>query len=139
MKEDSANSLPIRLLRRPSVLWLVLHRQGQAYRNGRTLVHAVAGRLDGPVIGGDEGAGDPEAEAEARGHRRVPVTAEKLLPEQRPIIGVEAGTLIGDGDGEMIGILLSPNENSGLDRGVFGGIIENLSKRAFHQYRIDVQ
>jgi|HubBroStandDraft_4_1064222.scaffolds.fasta_scaffold1022880_1 hypothetical protein len=25
----------------------------------RDLVHAVAGRLDGPVIGGDEGAGDP--------------------------------------------------------------------------------
>ena len=82
---------------------------------------------------------DPEAEAEARGHRGVPLTAEKLLSEQRPVIGVEAGTLIGDGDGEMTGILLSANENGGLRRGIFGGVIENLSKRAFHQYRIDAQ
>jgi len=82
---------------------------------------------------------DPEAEAEARGHRGVPLTAEKLRSEQRPVIGVEAGTLIADGDCEMIGILLSTNENGGLHRRVFGGIIENLPQRAFHQYRIDAQ
>ena len=44
------------------------------------------------------------------------VLTQRVPREQCPVIGVEAGTLIGDGDSKMTGILLSANENGGLRR-----------------------
>src|SRR6202522_3391200 len=112
-----------------SVLTALLHRQGQSDRNRHALVHARAGRFDGPVIGGHERTGDPEPQAEARGHLRVSISTEELLSKQNPVVGIKARTLVGDRNCELAGFVLPVDADGGLRRRIFGGIVENLRER----------
>src|ERR1700722_15452008 len=89
-----------------SVLMTLLHRQGQPDRDCHAAVDPLAAHLDRAVVGGHEGVGDPEAQAETRSHLGVTMTTEKLLSEQRPVVGIEASPLIGDRNCEVAGFAL---------------------------------
>src|SRR5882762_9378831 len=99
-----------------SVLMSLLHRQGQANRNRHALVHALAVGLYGPVIGGHKGAGDPESQTEARSYLGVTISTEELLPQQRPVVGVKPGPLVGDRNYELAGFIISTHANGGFRR-----------------------
>src|SRR5216683_7120881 len=118
---------------------VLLHRQGQPNRDRHALVHAFAGCLYGPVIGGHKGAGNPESQTEARSYLGVTISTEELLSQQRPVVGVKPGPLVGDRNYELAGFIVSADTNGGLRRRIFRRIVENLPQRPLHQYGIDPQ
>src|ERR1700733_14477149 len=94
----------------------LLHREGQPDGDRHAFVYARAGRLDGTVVRGHEGTGDPESKTKSRSILRMPMAAEKFLPEQGAIVGIESGALIGNRDRKLPLLLLPPNGDHRLRR-----------------------
>src|SRR6266436_1635493 len=122
-----------------SLLMVLLHRQGQPNCDCHTLVNAVTGCLNGPVIGSYESAGDPESQSEARSHLRVTITTKELLSKQSLVCGVKAGALVSDRNHELSGFKVAAYVDGRFRRRIFRRVVENLSERSLHQYRIYAQ
>src|SRR5215471_4257033 len=116
-----------------SLPMVLLHRQGQPNRDRHTLVQAVASRLNGPVVGGNESTGDPKSQSEARSYLRMTISTEELLSQQSTVVGVKAGPLIDDRNDEMTRLKMPPDHDGRLRWRIFRRIIENLSQCSFHQ------
>src|SRR6266852_5662118 len=122
-----------------SLLMVLLHRQGQPNCDYHTLVNAVTGCLNGPVIGSYESAGDPESQSEARSHLRVTITTKELLSKQSSVIGVKAGALVSDGNHELSRFKMAAYVDGRFRRRIFRRVVENLSQRLLHQDRVYAQ
>src|SRR5437870_4826370 len=113
-----------------SLLMVLLHRQGQPNCDCHTLVNAVTGCLNGPVIGGYESVGDPEAQSEARRRLRVTITTKELLSKQSSVFGVKSSTLVGDGNHELSRFKMAAYVDGRFRRRIFRRVVENLSERS---------
>ena len=99
-------------------------------------VDAVAFDLDLAAVGGDEGIGDPQAEAGARGGRGVARPAEEAAADLALFLAGEPGAAIVDREHDGLAVGMGGDADRRAGRRIFRGIVEDLHQRLLDLRRI---